>query len=99
MGVPVVLGGLVGSICFEDQATWYRTLKRPFWEPPPPVFGQVHGCVHKYPARSLTCLTIRLAHHPQWPEAVGCCKRVCSYARVNIRSGSGSAMTPGPDTC
>ena len=41
VGVPVVLGGLVGSICFEDQATWYRTLKRPFWEPPPPVFGQV----------------------------------------------------------
>jgi hypothetical protein len=41
VGVPVVLGGIVGSICFEDQATWYRTLKRPFWEPPPPVFGQV----------------------------------------------------------
>ena len=43
VGVPVVLGGLVGSICFEDQATWYRTLRRPFWEPPPPVFGQVHA--------------------------------------------------------
>ena len=41
VGVPVVLGGIIGSICFEDQATWYRTLKRPFWEPPPPVFGQV----------------------------------------------------------
>ncbi len=46
MGVPVVLGGLVGSICFEDQATWYRTLRRPFWEPPPPVFGQVLLVTH-----------------------------------------------------
>jgi len=46
IGVPVIAGSIIGSLCFEDQVTWYKTLSRPWWEPPSFVFGQVWALLY-----------------------------------------------------
>jgi len=41
IGIPVVLGGLIGALCSKDIAVWYKTLRKPRWTPPAWVFGPV----------------------------------------------------------
>jgi tryptophan-rich sensory protein len=38
IGVPLLLGQIVGSIQLPDVAVWYQTLKKPSWTPPVALF-------------------------------------------------------------
>ncbi len=38
---PVLAGAVVGGLGTRPTSPWYRSLRRPSWEPPPSVFGPV----------------------------------------------------------
>ncbi len=41
LGVPLLAGSLVGIATRQSISTWYRTLRKPSWNPPDRVFGPV----------------------------------------------------------
>ncbi|WP_406693052.1 TspO/MBR family protein [Saccharopolyspora sp. ID03-671] len=40
-GAAVVATAVVGAVAVESDSRWFRGLRKPRWQPPPPVFGPV----------------------------------------------------------
>ncbi|MFJ4716589.1 TspO/MBR family protein [Streptomyces sp. NPDC088785] len=41
VGTGVAASALVGSLAIDPDDTWYRSLRKPAWQPPPAAFGAV----------------------------------------------------------
>ncbi|MER5948168.1 TspO/MBR family protein [Streptomyces sp. NPDC001904] len=41
VGAGVAAAALAGSLAIDPDNTWYRSLKKPPWQPPPAAFGAV----------------------------------------------------------
>jgi tryptophan-rich sensory protein len=41
VGAPLAVGGIGGVATVSSLGTWYRTLRKPAWNPPDAVFGPV----------------------------------------------------------
>jgi translocator protein len=39
--LAVAATAVVGGIATEPDSTWYKRLRKPSWQPPPPAYGAV----------------------------------------------------------